>query len=158
MAVSYTGLPAPSTGKAGAVLTPQCNQVIRYEKRRGNRPSAGRPFLNSLSVQSLRDAGSAGCLLGIENKVNPMKYVLSVLMLLVSVSAFADGRYGNRYGGDQDSIKIYSPDGEYMGNLNDNRYDSNSVSNPYGQYGSRYALDGINNPYGRYGNRYRYSK
>jgi hypothetical protein len=52
------------------------------------------------------------------------------------------------------SVRLYSSQGGYLGNLNDNRYDSNSVSNPYGQYGSRYSQDSINNPYGRYGNPY----
>lgn len=53
-----------------------------------------------------------------------------------------------------DGPSIYSNQGKYLGNLNSNRYDSNSVSNPYGQYGSRYSSDSINNPYGRYGSRY----
>lgn len=44
---------------------------------------------------------------------------------------------------------IYSNQGKYLGNLNSNRYDQNSVSNPYGRYGSRYSSDSINNPYGR---------
>jgi len=44
--------------------------------------------------------------------------------------------------------------GKFLGTLNGNRYDPNSVSNPYGQYGSRYAPDSVNNPYGRYGSPY----
>jgi hypothetical protein len=44
--------------------------------------------------------------------------------------------------------------GKYLGNLSTNRYDPNSVSNPYGRYGSRYSPDSINNPYGQYGSRY----
>ena len=34
------------------------------------------------------------------------------------------------------SPRIYGPDGTYLGNLNRNQFDPNSVSNPYGQYGS----------------------
>lgn len=49
---------------------------------------------------------------------------------------------------------IVSPEGKYLGNLNNNRYDPNSVANPYGQYGNRYSPDSINNPYGRYGSQY----
>jgi hypothetical protein len=49
---------------------------------------------------------------------------------------------------------IVAPDGKYLGNLSTNRYDPDSVSNPYGQYGSRYSPDSINNPYGQYGSRY----
>ncbi len=44
--------------------------------------------------------------------------------------------------------------GKYLGNLSTNKYDPNSVSNPYGRYGSEYSPDSINNPYGRYGSQY----
>lgn len=44
--------------------------------------------------------------------------------------------------------------GKYLGTLSNNRFDPNSVSNPYGQYGSKYSPDSINNPYGQYGSRY----
>ena len=37
--------------------------------------------------------------------------------------------------------------GEFRGNLNDNPYDPNSVSNPYGTYGSPYSSKSLNNPY-----------
>jgi hypothetical protein len=43
---------------------------------------------------------------------------------------------------------------QYLGNLSANPYDPNSVSNPYGRYGSPYSPDSINNPYGRYGSPY----
>ena len=49
---------------------------------------------------------------------------------------------------------LIAPDGKYLGNLNDNPYDPNSVANPYGQYGSPYSPDSINNPYGVYGSPY----
>lgn len=52
------------------------------------------------------------------------------------------------------SPQIYSSDGRYLGNLNSNQYDPNSVANPYGRYGSQYSPDSINNPYGKYGNPY----
>lgn len=58
------------------------------------------------------------------------------------------GRYGNPYGNDSNSVQLYAPSGAYLGNLNDNRYDPNSVSNPYGRYGSRYSQESINKPYG----------
>jgi hypothetical protein len=44
--------------------------------------------------------------------------------------------------------------GKYLGNLSSNPYDANSVSNPYGRYGSEQSADSINNPYGQYGSRY----
>ncbi len=43
---------------------------------------------------------------------------------------------------------------KYLGNLNQNPYDPNSVNNPYGQYGSKYSPDSIRNPYGTYGSPY----
>jgi len=49
---------------------------------------------------------------------------------------------------------LIGEDGKYLGKLNDNRFDPDSVSNPYGRYGSRYSPDSINNPYGRYGSPY----
>ena len=54
----------------------------------------------------------------------------------------------------QNSPYLVSPDGKFLGNLNSNPYDPNSVSNPYGRYGSPYSSDSINNPYGQYGSRY----
>ena len=44
----------------------------------------------------------------------------------------------------QGLILVDPSDGKYLGNLNASRYDPNSVSNPYGQYGSRYSPDSIN--------------
>ncbi len=32
------------------------------------------------------------------------------------------------------SPRLYAPDGTYLGNLNSNKFDPDSVSNPYGQY------------------------
>jgi hypothetical protein len=63
--------------------------------------------------------------------------------------------YGNNpYGNSSNSPQIYAPNGQYLGNLNSNRYDPNSVANPYGQYGSPYSPNSINNPYGQYGSPY----
>ena len=60
----------------------------------------------------------------------------------------------NPYGNSSNSPRIYAPNGQYLGNLNSNPYDPNSVANPYGQYGSRYSPNSINNPYGQYGSPY----
>ena len=40
-----------------------------------------------------------------------------------------------------------------LGALNGSRYESDSLSNPYGA-GSRYQADGLRNPYSQYGSRY----
>ena len=53
-----------------------------------------------------------------------------------------------------DGGRIYGQDGQYLGRLNANPYDPESVANPYGRYGSEYSPNSINNPYGRYGSEY----
>lgn len=91
-----------------------------------------------------------------------IKFILAAAVALILEPDTANAQtygtggnpYGNPYGTTQNSPQIYAPDGKYLGNLNSNRYDPNSVSNPYGQYGSRYSPDSINNPYGQYGNPY----
>jgi hypothetical protein len=40
---------------------------------------------------------------------------------------------------------------QYLGRLSANPYDAQSVSNPYGTYGSAYSAISVNNPYGPYG-------
>lgn len=72
-----------------------------------------------------------------------MKSVIAVILLAFATAAAADS-----------PILVDPRTGKYLGNLNSNRYDPNSVSNPYGRYGSRYSTDSINNPYGQYGSRY----
>ena len=49
-------------------------------------------------------------------------------------------------------VQLRDRNGKYLGNLNANQFDPNSVANPYGRYGNPYSPDSINNPYGRYGN------
>jgi hypothetical protein len=51
----------------------------------------------------------------------------------------------NRYGS---GPKLFDGNGKYRGEVSNNRYDPNSISNPYGKYGSKYSPDSINNPYG----------
>jgi hypothetical protein len=50
--------------------------------------------------------------------------------------------------------RLYSQDGTYLGRLNANEYNPESVSNPYGQYGSKYSPNSVNNPYSTYGSPY----
>ena len=51
-------------------------------------------------------------------------------------------------------ILVDSQTGKYLGTLSNNRYDQDSVSNPFGKYGSPYSQDSINNPVGEYGSPY----
>jgi hypothetical protein len=62
------------------------------------------------------------------------------------INSYALKQYMNPYavGGP----KLYDSQGNYHGVLNGNKYDPDSISNPYGQYGSEYSSDSINNPYG----------
>ena len=52
------------------------------------------------------------------------------------------------------NTKLYSYDGKFLGNINLNKYDSNSIANQYGTYGSQYEQDSIFNKYGTYGSPY----
>jgi hypothetical protein len=79
-----------------------------------------------------------------------MKTIIAAIAVLTATPALAQTDFRNDY----NSPKIYAPDGQYLGNLNNNRYDPNSVANPYGQYGSRYSPNSVNNPYSAYGNPY----
>jgi len=53
-------------------------------------------------------------------------------LALLAAVALSSASVANAWGGP----RLYSADGKYLGNLNDNPYDPNSVSNPYGRYGN----------------------
>ncbi len=57
------------------------------------------------------------------------------------------------HGNNGKTYKLYDSNGNFRGNLNNNRFDPDSVANPYGRYGSRFSSESINNPYGA-GNRF----
>lgn len=54
------------------------------------------------------------------------------------------------------SPQLRSSDGanRFLGEVNANRYDADSIANPYGRFGSPYSPDSVNNPYGQYGSPY----
>ena len=92
-----------------------------------------------------------------------MKTFVVVMLVLIAAPCFGQELYPletyRDYGSYTESWsvsppKIYSSDGTYLGRLSKNRYDPDSISNPYGRYGSKYSSDSINNRYGNYG-RYR---
>lgn len=70
-----------------------------------------------------------------------MRTIFTAIFLMVSLQIRAE------------SPQIYSAGGKYLGNLNTNQYNPNSVANPYGQYGNPYG-NTINNQFGTYGNPY----
>jgi hypothetical protein len=49
------------------------------------------------------------------------------------------------------NTQIFANDGTYLGKISDNPYLSDSIANPYGQYGSPYSSTSIYNTVGRYG-------
>lgn len=68
--------------------------------------------------------------------------------------------FGNRYSATSvtnryafDTPKIYAADGTYLGKLSTNKYDPESISNPYGLYGNKYG-NNLMNPYSAYGSKY----
>ena len=70
------------------------------------------------------------------------RLIFATLLLVAPVAAFAG------------SPVLIAPNGQYLGRLNGNRFDPDSVANPYGRFGNPYSPDSVNNPYGRYGNPY----
>ena len=54
---------------------------------------------------------------------------------------------------EQDSFLV-AQDGQYLGRITRNQYDTNSLLNVYGPYGSRYSSTSIFNPYSQYGSKY----
>ena len=72
--------------------------------------------------------------------------VIIVLLVLVYI-AFTNPSHA--------APEIYdSQAGQYIGNLSANKFDEDSVNNPYGRYGSEYSPDSIKNPYSRWGSQY----
>lgn len=89
-----------------------------------------------------------------------MKKVLILILAFLSVVSCAKDSYRS-----DDKISIYS-DGvelyiyagrneeDYLGKLNANKYDTESIWNKYGTYGSKYNSKSIWNKYSTYGNSY----
>jgi len=68
-------------------------------------------------------------------------------------SEFSDRSARNPFA--HNTPKLFDNQGNYRGKLSANPYDADSISNPYGRYGSPYSPDSINNPYGA-GSEFRY--
>ena len=70
------------------------------------------------------------------------------LLLTAAIAALAFGAQAQNYG------NIYSHNGQYLGQYNLNRFDSNSIFNQFGRYGSQFSPDSINNQFGQYGSQF----
>ena len=95
-------------------------------------------------------AGSSDPLLITTNKY--LGSVVPVSPYDPRVNEYAPKGANNAY--TTDGGRIYGADGTYLGKLNANQYDPESVANPYGKYGSKYSPTSINNPYSQYGSPY----
>lgn len=69
---------------------------------------------------------------------------MKAIIIALSLFASAAHAWGN-------GPAIYAPDGTYLGRLNNNQFDPESVSNQFGRYGSQFSPYSINNQMGRYG-------
>jgi hypothetical protein len=70
---------------------------------------------------------------------------IAALFFIAAVSLFAVSL---------SELRIIADDGTFLGTLNENAYDSNSIYNEYGTYGSKYNAKSIFNQYGNYGSDY----
>lgn len=66
-------------------------------------------------------------------------------------STYSNKSWTNPYA--TNAPRIYDSQGNYRGRLSVNKYDPDSVSNPYGRFGNPYLPQSIKNPYGA-GNSY----
>lgn len=73
-----------------------------------------------------------------------MRKSLGLLIFLCTVITY--GQNLHLYGGKNNDV--------YLGCMNCSKYDSNSIWNSYGKYGSKYESNSIWNKYGSYGNEY----
>jgi hypothetical protein len=53
-----------------------------------------------------------------------------------------------------EGAKIVAQDGKFLGIISSNRFDAESIANPYGEHGSKYSALSIFNQYGDYGSPY----
>jgi hypothetical protein len=77
---------------------------------------------------------------------------MKTLLALIAAFALANPALA-QYRGFGGGPKIIAPNGQYLRRLNANRFDPDSVANPYGRYGNPYG-DTITNPYSRWGSPY----
>ena len=83
--------------------------------------------------------------------------IYTLIALLLASTFFVDDTKAGKpvvIGTPNGAIVVDGQTGKYLGNYNANKYDPNSVANPYGRYGSRYNPESINNEYGVYGSPY----
>jgi hypothetical protein len=75
-----------------------------------------------------------------------MKRIFFSTLLLLTITTIANSQTLHLYGGKNHDV--------YLGCLNCDKYNSNSIWNAYGNYGSKYNSNSIWNAYGTYGSKY----
>ena len=75
-----------------------------------------------------------------------IKKLFGLFVILCAISLKVDAQILHLYGGQNHDV--------YLGCLNCTKYDSNSIWNTYGSYGSKYNSKSIWNKYGDYGSTY----
>jgi hypothetical protein len=87
----------------------------------------------------------------IRDRENPngRRMLKKVVLLLLGFALLS----GHAFAISISDLRIIASDGTFLGTLNENEYDSNSIYNEYGK-GSKYNSNGIFNEYGKYGSDY----
>jgi len=75
-----------------------------------------------------------------------MKKIFFLTLLFLTITTIASSQTLHLYGGKNHDV--------YLGCLNCDKYNSNSIWNAYGTYGSKYNSNSIWNAYGTYGSKY----
>lgn len=71
-------------------------------------------------------------------------FVIALLLNMLTMNVFAF----------EQVYDLYANDGTYLGNTSSNQFDSNSINNPYGKYGSEFSSNSIRNQFGQYGSKF----
>ncbi|MEW5976832.1 MAG: hypothetical protein AB1898_13595 [Acidobacteriota bacterium] len=120
----------------------------KQRSQRMGQPAPGNPYLGQLSVNpyATNSIGNKYSIYGSPYSATSINNAYSV--------------WGSRYSFQSatnpytySAPKLYDSEGNYRGRLSANRYDPDSISNPYGRFGSKYSPDSIFNPHGA-GSRY----
>ena len=73
-----------------------------------------------------------------------MKDYTYIVLMLIVIMILSLHRQAN-------AVKLYSNNGKFLGNVNTNQFDKDSVNNPFGKYGSPFSPDSTKNPFSQYG-------
>lgn len=90
----------------------------------------------------------------ISNRISPEDFLMT---LETNPGLLLEGRVsntGHSLATRQSQVYLEAEDGAFLGKLNPNGYDQDSIFNEYGSYGSEYSPTSIFNEYGIYGGEY----